>query len=89
MTGSDGYFYVYAQMDQTGRVTAVLIDTDHAWVQPDNPDAETWPPDAPKTRPVAEFVECVECQKKPGTPDLCADCLRRRAEWERTLPENA
>lgn len=24
------------------------------------------------------FVECLECQKKPGTPPLCKPCLHNR-----------
>lgn len=30
--------------------------------------------------PESEFVECAECAAKPGSPSLCPDCLRRRAE---------
>lgn len=32
-----------------------------------------------------DFEECDECRKKPGKPMLCADCLRRRAEFEKTI----
>jgi hypothetical protein len=29
----------------------------------------------------AEFVECNECRRKPGSPALCTDCLRRRDKF--------
>ena len=32
-----------------------------------------------------DFVECDECRKKPGSPQLCDDCLRRRGEFEKTI----
>ena len=27
---------------------------------------------------MSEFIECDTCRAKPGTPTLCAECLRRR-----------
>ena len=30
---------------------------------------------------MSEFIECDTCRAKPGTPTLCAECLRRRAIW--------
>ena len=41
-----------------------------------DPTALTGPP-MPHAEPV--FVECPTCSAKPGSPDLCADCLRRRS----------
>lgn len=35
-----------------------------------------------------EFVECDECAAKPGSPELCDDCLKRRAEFEATRKVN-
>jgi hypothetical protein len=32
-----------------------------------------------------DFVECDGCGKKPGSPVLGEDCLRRRAEFEETI----
>lgn len=29
----------------------------------------------------SEFVECPTCQAKPGSPELCRECLERRELW--------
>lgn len=30
-----------------------------------------------------QFLECDECRAKPGSPLLCGDCFKRRAEWSK------
>jgi hypothetical protein len=37
------------------------------------------------TPTLRDFVECDDCRKKPGSPELCADCLRRRSELEKAI----
>lgn len=39
----------------------------------------------PGIEPPSKFEECSECARKPGSPMLCPDCLRRRDEHERAL----
>jgi hypothetical protein len=38
---------------------------------------------------VNEFVECAACAAKPGSPSLCASCLRNRATIHQLQRENA
>ena len=34
-----------------------------------------------------EFHECPTCAAKPGSPDLCRECLERRALYSLLKPE--
>jgi hypothetical protein len=34
----------------------------------------------------SNFFECDDCRRKPGSPVLCSDCLERRSELPRKIP---
>jgi len=36
-----------------------------------------------------EFMECEECRKKPGSPDLCESCVHNRIAIDRLLKKNS
>jgi len=72
--------------DMDGRLAGILYDNGRVFLWNWTTDDEgTWAeltyPDLEAIHQNQEFVECDDCRRKPGSPALCASCLRRRDEF--------